>query len=210
MFMFMAKVNTQLNKQIEAKIDSITSNVREKARKLLTTCNTYGDAVDRLNEYVSSCCDAEIRGISSSLYFELYTQLSESKIFTNPALVSEFYAIDMRNYMNQNCKFQITDKFSYSEKDKKKISIVLGGGIAVVGSVFSVALSLPTGIIPSVIIGGIVAPVTYSFLNSKNVEDYLVDVELYLKDLKSKILEWVDKFIAFYCETIDDLVFKVS
>jgi len=208
--MYTAKVSIEIIKQIEKKIDNIIGDIREKSRKLLTTCNTYQEACEKLDKYINSCCDAEIRSISSSIYFDLYAQFSESRLFSNPSLVNEFYSIDMRNYLNDNCKFEVNSGFAYSSKSRKKYALLVSAGIAVVGSLMSLGLTLPIGIIPSIIVGGVAYPVTYRIVQTRNIEDYLVDVEIYLKGLKTNFLSWIDNFETCYSKTIDDLVKKVT
>lgn len=208
--MYTVEISREISRQIENKVDSIIDSIREKSRKLLNTCNTYEEVANKLDEYITSCCNAESRSISSSIYFDLYTQFSQSKLFSNPELVNEFYSIDMRNYLNETCKFNIGNAFSYSSKDRQKYSIAIGVGIAIVGSVISVGLSLPLGIIPSVLVGAVAYPITYKTIQSKNIENYLVNVELYLKNLKSTFMSWINSFESCYSETINDLVCKVG
>ena len=100
--------------------------------------------------------------------------------------------------------------FSYLSKDRQKYSIAIGGGIALVGSIISVAIALPLGIVPSVIVGAIAYPVTYKIIQNSNIENYLVDVEIYLKNLKSAFTSWIDNFESLYAETINDLMCKVG
>ncbi|MCC8068215.1 MAG: hypothetical protein LIO71_00370 [Ruminococcus sp.] len=208
--MYTVQISDEISKQIEDKVDDIINSIREKSRKLLNTCNTYDEATSKLGEYITSCCDAESRSISSSLYFDLYSQFSQSRLFSNPELVNEFYALDMRNYLNENCRFNLNDNFSYSSKDRQKYSISIGVGIAIIGSAISIALSLPLGTIPSVLVGAIAYPVTFKTVQNRNIEKYLVDVELYLKRLKSTFMTWVNSFEDCYSETINDLMCKVG
>lgn len=208
--MYTVEITDKTSKQIETKIDNIVNSIRDKSRKLLNTCNTYEEVSNKLKEYIVSCCSTESRSISSSIYFDLYGQFSQSKFFSNPDLVKEFYALDMRNYINDNCKFNIDSEFSYLSKDRQKYSIAIGGGIAVVGSIISIAIALPMGIIPSVIVGAIAYPVTYKTVQNSNIENYLVDVEIYLKNLKSAFTSWVNSFESLYSETINDLMCKVG
>lgn len=208
--MFTANVNIEVIRQIETKIDKIVENIRDKSRKLINNCNTYEEMSKKLDEYISSCCETEVRSIASSLYFDLYTQISQSKLFANPEIVNEFYAIDMRNYLNENCKFNIGENFTYSPKNRQKFAIGIGGGIAVVGSVISLALMLPIGIVPSVIVGAVAYPITYKTVEKKNIETYLVNVELYLKALKVKFTDWITEFENCYSNTIDDIICKVN
>lgn len=208
--MFTANVNIEIIRQIETKIDKIVENIRDKSRKLINNCNTYEEMSKKLDEYISSCCETEVRSIASSLYFDLYTQISQSRLFSNPEIVNEFYALDMRNYLNENCKFNIGENFSYSPKNRQKFAIGIGGGIVVVGSVISLALMLPIGIVPSVIVGALAYPITYKTIERKNIETYLVNVDLYLKALKNKFTNWIAEFENCYSNTIDDIICKVN
>lgn len=208
--MYTVEITDKTSKQIETKIDNIVNSIRDKSRKLLNTCDTYDEVSNKLKEYIVSCCDTESRSISSSIYFDLYGQFSQSRFFSNPELVKEFYALDMRNYINENCKFNMDSDFSYLSKDRQKYSIAIGGGIALVGSIISVAIALPLGIVPSVIVGAIACPVTYKIIQNSNIENYLVDVEIYLKNLKSAFTSWIDNFESLYAETINDLMCKVG
>lgn len=208
--MYTANVSVALVKQIDDKVDTIIKKIREKSRKLLNNCNDYKELSQKLDEYITSCCEAEIRSISSSLYFDLYGQTSQSRLFSNPELVSEFYAIDMRNYLNENCQFKMENNFSYHSKNRQKIAIIVGGGIAVIGSLISIGLMLPIGIIPSVIVGGIAYPITFKTIEKNNLINYLVNVELYLKELKTTFTSWIENFEKFYSNTIDDMLCKVN
>ncbi|MGN1411546.1 MAG: hypothetical protein ACI4WH_03425 [Oscillospiraceae bacterium] len=206
--MFTAKVTAPVLKQVNEKLDNIIKNIRDTSRKLLSTCNTYEEASNKLYEYIYTSCETESRTISSSLYSDLYNQISNSGYFSNVELVNEFYSLDMRNYLSENCKFELEKKFTYSPKDIKKTSIIVAGGIAVVGSVISLMLILPMGIIPSVIVGGVAYPVTSKIIDRKNFENYLFTVEVYLKELKKKFLSWIESFEEYYSETMEGLIQK--
>lgn len=206
--MFTAKVSAPVLKQVNEKLDDIIKNIRDTSRKLLSTCNTYEEVSNKLYEYIYTSCETESRTISSSLYTDLYNQISNSGYFSNIQLVDEFYSMDMRNYLSENCKFELEKKFTYSPKNIKKISITVSGGIAVVGSVISLMLILPTGIIPSILIGGIAYPVTSKIMDRKNFENYLFTVEVYLKELKKRFLSWVETFEEYYSETVENLLQK--
>jgi hypothetical protein len=208
--MFTANVETKTIRQIETKVDTIVQNIRDRSRKLLSSCNTYEEACSKLDEYITTCCSSEVRSMSSSMYFDLYSQISQSRLFSNPELVNEFYAIDMRNYLNENCQFQLSERFSYSPKDRQKLAIGVGGGIAVVGTAVSLGLILPLGIVPSVVVGALAYPLTFKTVEKKNVEDYLVTVDLYLKRLKDSFMLWVQQFEEYYSNTVDDIICKVN
>jgi hypothetical protein len=69
---------------------------------------------------------------------------------------------------------------------------------------------LPVGIIPSVLVGAVAYPITNKLTERANLENYLVSVELYLKELKSAFVTWVRKFEALYSETLSDIMCKVN
>lgn len=206
--MFMAKITAPVLKQVNEKLDTIIDGIRSTSRKLLDTCNSYEEISLQLYDYIRTSCETESRTISASLYTDLYNQISTSAYFSNAELVNEFYSLDMRNYLAENCKFEINKKFEYSPKNIKKISLIVSGSIAIVGSAISIMLILPVGIVPSIIIGGIAYPITSNILDKKNFEDYLFSVEVYLKELKNKFLSWVEQFENYYSETIEELLQK--
>jgi hypothetical protein len=208
--MYTANISKELNLQIEDKVDTIIKNVRDKSRKLLTSCNDYGEVSKQLDDYIISCCNAEVRGISASLFSDLHEQASHTKLFNNSELVDEYYSIDMRTYLTSHCYFKMQDNFAIAPKDCKKLAILVGGGIAVVGSAISLLLMLPVGIIPSVLVGAVAYPITNKLTERANLENYLVSVELYLKELKSAFVTWVRKFEALYSETLSDIMCKVN
>ncbi len=208
--MYTVNVSTPLVKQIDDKVTVIINNIRDKARKLLTNCQTYEELSQKLDEYIVSCCDAEVRSISSSMYFDLYGQTSKSRIFSDPELVSEFYALDMRNYLNENCQFKIENHFSCKYSDRQKLGAIVGGGIALGGSLISIGLLLPIGILPSVVVGAVSYPITFKTIEKNNLTNYLVSVELYLKELQANFNNWVQNFETFYCSTIEDMLCKVN
>jgi hypothetical protein len=208
--MYTVNVSTPLVRQIDDKVTVIINNIREKSRKLLSNCQTYDELSQKLDEYIMSCCDAEIRSISSSVYFDLYGQTSKSRIFSDPELVSEFYALDMRNYLNENCQFKMDNHFSCSYRNRQKLSVMVGGGIAVGGSVISLLLMLPIGIVPSVMVGAVSYPITFKTVEKSNLTNYLVSVELYLKELQSAFNAWVQNLESFYCSTVEDMLCKVN
>jgi hypothetical protein len=66
------------------------------------------------------------------------------------------------------------------------------------------------GIVPSVVVGALAYPLTFKTVEKKNVEDYLVTVDLYLKRLKDSFMLWVQQFEEYYSNTVDDIICKVN
>jgi hypothetical protein len=173
-------------------------------------CNSYDEVSQKLYNYIVSSCMTESKAISSSLYSDLYGQTSTSRYFQNPDLVNAFYTLDVRSHLEENCRFEITAKFDYTPKDIRKTSLIVSGGIAVVGSVFSLIILTPIGIVPSVVLGAVAYPITSKIMDRKNFEDYLFNVEVYLKELKKKFLTWVESFEDYYSLTVEGLLKQCS
>lgn len=185
----------------------------KKSKAIIYESRTYKMATKRISEMVSSKVSAESEGYIIDMYFSLTEKIKKEDYFKNPEHLNAFYRLNLREKMDQKYHFEVTSLEAYKKgiefHEMSRLYSTLGttAGTLAVGGILKFAISGVINIPIAVIIAAAVAVglATYFTIPEKNKHYFYREVENFLNDMESEIMDWLEAIENYFDEQVRGL-----
>ena len=203
---------------VKGYIKKLFGELDERVTSIVQTSPSFQAANQSIIKLVENRITSASQGYMIDLYCELSQKTLSEEIFQIPANANKFYELNMRQQINDSCKFDIQKSETYctgidfKEIDRNFVSVGAALGTAAVGGILLSALSVKIDIPMAVIAAGAVLTgaagggVTYAkIIPDKNKENYHKAVQNFMMKLENDLYIWIDEVAKFYNQKVDDL-----
>lgn len=203
---------------VKGYVNELFITLNQTVANIVKTSPSPAVAIRRITETVSGEIEAASMGYMADIYQELSQETKQEAIFQDAANANKFYALNMRQRINDACRFDIQNLKVYSagvqfkEINRTYASAGAAVGSAAVGGILFGILSSVTelpvmaAVIGAALVGvGGGAVTYYKVVPERDKANLLAAVHSFMQELEQELYRWVDGVVVFYHTQVEEL-----
>lgn len=202
---------------LNLKVNNLFKEIDNDVKKILKTTSSFNIKTERIMNLVTTKLTTECEGYIYDMYFTLLAKIKEEEYFQDPDHLNAFYHLNLKEELNEKYHFEIDSLsaykqgISFKEIDKLYCSAGATAGTFAVGGILKYILSGVVEIPFAVLIAGAASVAFTSYckvIPEKNDKEFITSVAVFLRQLETEILEWLNEIEEYFNNRVKALYFN--
>ena len=190
--------------ELQNHINEMFMDFRSRARDILVSSVTFGNASERILSMVNSKIAAASDGYLEDIYSILTEQIKQDDFFQDPEHLSAFYKLNLREKLHDKYRLDVKAQdickngIVFKEVNKLHMSIASVAGTLVLGGIVKFAFSDFPFVVAILASVAIACAAYFKVIPLKNSQDFQEAVNQFLSDLENALLKWLAEIEEFF------------